>query len=132
VRKGTVELSWQPPSDSGGDMVREYRVYRAAEGGDPVLIKDNLRECSYNDINGDTDVTYEYTVVAVNAAGEGAFSTPVEAYIAPPPTTGEAGGVTFSGVPFSGLVIVGAVIIIGALIMARLNRAASVAERRDR
>lgn len=132
VRKGVVELTWQPPSDPGGDEVREYRVYRTEEGKEPILIKDHLTETTYNDPNGDFDATYEYTVAAVNSAGEGAFSTPVEAYIAPPPTTGEAGGVTFSGVPFSGLVIVGAVIIIGALIMARLNRAASVAERRDR
>ncbi len=130
VNRGVVELTWEPPVDEGGDAVRYYRVYRAMEGKEPVLIKDMVRETFFEDKTGDPDMTYEYTVTAVNVAGEGTLSTPISAYIAPPPTSGETGAVVYEDVPFSGLVAVGAVIIIGAVMVGRLSYASNEAERR--
>jgi fibronectin type 3 domain-containing protein len=131
VKASSVELYWEPPSDEGGDVVQKYRVYRAEAGKVPVLIRDHVMETSYVDTDVMPDVEYEYTVAAVNGAGEGALSTPVEAYIYPQPGAGDTAGVSFDGIPFSGLVAVGAVIIIGAIMVGRLGRASMEAERRE-
>ncbi|UCC92737.1 MAG: fibronectin type III domain-containing protein, partial [Thermoplasmata archaeon] len=131
VKATSVDLSWEPPSDEGGDTVQMYRVYRTDGDGSPRLIKDHLTETIYTDTDVMPDVDYEYTVAAVNGAGEGALSTPVEAYIYPQPGAGDAGGPSFDEIPFSGLVAVGAVIIIGAVMVGRLGRASSEAERRE-
>ena len=131
VRVESVDLTWEAPSDDGGDPVREYRVYRSVAGGEPQLIKDHLMETGYSDMDVMPDMDYEYTVTAVNGAGEGALSTPVEAFIYPQPGSGDTGKVSLSEIPFSGLVAVGAVIIIGALMVGRLSHAASEAERRE-
>ncbi len=131
VRKGEVELNWQAPMEDGGDPVCYYRVYRSAPGEAPELIKDLLSETNFVDTDTLPDVTYEYTVAAVNGAGEGSLSTPVEAYIVPPPSSGDTSGVDFEGIPLSGLVVVGAVIIIGAVMVGRLSHATSLAERKD-
>lgn len=132
VKKATVELVWHPPLDDGGDQVRSYRVYRSEPGQAPILLKDRLQTCEFVDNTVDPDVTYEYTVAAVNSAGEGSLSTPVEAYIVPPPSVGDDGNIANSQIPFSGLVVVGAVILIGALMVGRLSRATSEAERSRR
>jgi hypothetical protein len=132
VRRGEVELAWEPPMEDGGDPVSCYRVYRSSPGEAPVLIKDLLCDTTFVDIETTPDFTYEYTVAAVNSAGEGTMSTPKTAYIAPPPSSGDTSGVDLNRIPLSGLVIVGAVIIIGAVMVGRLSRATSLAERKDR
>jgi fibronectin type 3 domain-containing protein len=129
VKRGTVELIWQPPAEDGGASITCYRVYRAEPGKEPITLKDRLDGCAYTDTSVEDDVTYEYTVAALNSAGVGTLSTPVEALIVPPPTAGDTAGVNFAGVPFSGMVVVGAVIIIGALMVARLSSTASKKER---
>jgi fibronectin type 3 domain-containing protein len=131
VRINSVDLTWEPPSDEGGDEVREYRVYRSTEGGEPQLIKDHVMDTQFCDIDIMPDMEYEYTVTAINGAGEGALSTPVEAYLYPQPGSGDTGKVSLSEIPFSGLVAMGAVIIIGAFMVGRLSLAASKAERRE-
>jgi len=131
VKASSIELYWEPPSDEGGDVVQEYRVYRAEADGAPVLLRDHVLTTEYIDTNVMPDVDYEYTVAALNGAGEGALSTPVEAYIYPQPGAGDTGGPNFEGIPFSGLVAVGAVIIIGAVMVGRLGRASSEVERRE-
>ena len=131
VKTTSVEMSWEPPSDEGGDPVKEYRLYRSSDGKVPILLRDHIIETYYVDTDVMPDVDYEYTVAAVNGAGEGTLSTPVAAYIYPQPGAGDTEGVNFEGIPFSGLVAVGAVIIIGALMVGRLGRASSEAERRE-
>jgi fibronectin type 3 domain-containing protein len=132
VKKITVELTWQPPMEDGGDGVRNYRIYRAEAGQAPVLLIDYLTECNFVDLTVDPDVTYEYTVAAVNSVGEGSLSTPVDAYVLPPPTVGSDDGAINSEIPFSGLVVVGAVLLIGAVMVGRLSRAANESERSGR
>jgi fibronectin type 3 domain-containing protein len=132
VKKATVELVWQPPMQDGGDAVRSYRVYRSESGKASILLIDHLTTCEFVDNSVNHDVTYEYTVAAVNSAGEGSLSTPVEAYVVPPPSVGDDDGAVNSQIPFSGLVVVGAIILIGALMVGRLSRATNEAERADR
>ena len=132
VRRGTVDLTWLAPADDGGAPISCYMIYRSEPGMEPIILKDRLSGCTYTDTSVDTDVTYEYTVAAVNSAGVGTLSTPVEALIVPPPTAGDPGGVSFSGIPFSGLVVVGAVIIIGAIMVGHLSSVASKMERKAR
>jgi len=131
VKATSVELYWEPPSDEGGDMVQEYRVYRTDGNGAPTLLRDHVMTTDFIDTSVLPDVDYEYTVAAINGAGEGALSTPVEAYIYPQPGAGDTGAVSFDAIPFSGLVVVGAVIIIGAIMVGRLGRASLEAERRE-
>jgi fibronectin type 3 domain-containing protein len=131
VKATSVELAWEPPSEDGGDEVQIYRIYRSENEGSRVLIKDHLTETQYVDTDVLPDVDYEYTVAAVNGAGEGALSIPAPAYIYPQPGAGDTGKVSLSEIPFSGLVAVGAVIIIGAVMVGRLSHAASEVERRE-
>ena len=131
IKASSVEIYWEPPSDDGGDVVKEFRLYRTDGDKAPVMIRDHLIETMYIDTDVMPDVEYEYTVAAVNGAGQGALSTPVDAYIYPQPGAGDTGGVNFEGIPFSGLVAVGAVIIIGAIMVGRLGRASLEAERRE-
>jgi fibronectin type 3 domain-containing protein len=44
VKASYVELMWAPPSDEGGDVVREYRVYRTEGNGAPTLIRDHVTD----------------------------------------------------------------------------------------
>jgi fibronectin type 3 domain-containing protein len=131
VKTTSVEMSWEPPSNDGGDPVTEYRIYRSEDGGSPDLVKDHITETYFVDTDVMPDVDYEYTVAAVNGAGEGAQSIPAPAYIYPQPGAGDTGTGSIDEIPFSGLVAVGAVIIIGAVMVGRLGRASSEAERRE-
>ncbi len=131
VKATSVELAWEPPSDDGGDEVCEYRIYRSEGDNPPALLRDCIAGTEYVDTDVMPDVEYEYTVAAVNNAGEGALSIPAPAYIYPQPGAGDSGTFSVSEIPFSGLVAVGAVIIIGALMVGRLSHAASEVERRE-
>jgi fibronectin type 3 domain-containing protein len=129
-RRDGVELMWLPPSDDGGDPVQCYNIYRAPPDGSPVLVAGDVMDVKYLDASGTPGVQYEYTVAAVNVAGEGAFSTPVAGSIIPPPEDLSSNGVSTRGVPLSGLVAVGAVLFIGAMMVARLSLATRAREQR--
>lgn len=69
VERG-VEVSWNRPQDDGGDMLTGYNVYRDTE-----MIA-SVESLEYLDEDIEAGKEYNYTVTAVNSAGEGDHSEP--------------------------------------------------------
>lgn len=69
----SVSLSWQLPSDDGGDAPTSYNIYRMdLENGWALLGNSTVR--SYVDSTVINGMIYYYRVSAVNKAGEGSIS----------------------------------------------------------
>ncbi|MFW9914323.1 MAG: SBBP repeat-containing protein [Candidatus Thorarchaeota archaeon] len=90
-----VELSWAPPLVDGGTTITSYRVYRGTSSGIYALIGVVTTGMSFNDTTVASGTTYYYVVTAINAIGEGVFSSEVSitATGTPPITT------TIPGIP---------------------------------
>lgn len=80
VRPGdaVVALSWTAPAKDRGAAVTEYRVYRGTSP-DALALLASTTGTAFDDGTVDNDVTYNYAVAAVNAAGEGSHTPTVEA-----------------------------------------------------
>jgi fibronectin type 3 domain-containing protein len=74
---GGLEVSWSPAPEAD---VLNYRVYRAAAGGElQKLVERTASERSFVDTTAARGTKYRYVVTAVDRAGnESAQSTPVE------------------------------------------------------
>jgi fibronectin type 3 domain-containing protein len=79
VGDSLVELSWNPPSDSGGSTITNYTIYRGtSQGGESFLIAIG-DELYYMDSDLTNGQTYYYKVSAINGVGEGPRSNEAEA-----------------------------------------------------
>ncbi len=78
---GAVELSWSPPTTTGGAPLTDYRVqYRQAGTSAWIGVADGPStspEATIPDLTNGT--TYEFRVAAVNSVGSSAFTDPVAA-----------------------------------------------------
>ncbi|HEV3171228.1 MAG TPA: PKD domain-containing protein, partial [Actinocrinis sp.] len=81
---GQVSLSWTPPSNTGGENINSYNVYRSTASGQETLL--TTGGCSgLGAVTSCTDTgltagqTYYYKVTAVNAIGEGTMSNEASA-----------------------------------------------------
>ncbi|WP_165845595.1 PKD domain-containing protein [Streptacidiphilus pinicola] len=88
---GQVSLSWTPPSNTGGENITSYKVYRGtSSGGETLLTSGGCSGLGSVTSCTDTGLTpgqaYYYTVTAVNGVGEGAASN--EATATPTGSTG--------------------------------------------
>ncbi len=81
---GQVSLSWTPPSNTGGENINSYKVYRGTSSGTETLLTSGgcsglgaVTSCT------DTGLTagqaYYYEVSAVNGVGEGSLSNEASA-----------------------------------------------------
>ncbi len=75
--QGTVSLSWQTPSEDGGDAPSAYRVYRWDVTSSWTIIA-SVSTLAYQDATVDDGTLYKYRVTAVNKAGDGPFSETVQ------------------------------------------------------
>ncbi len=67
----TIQLSWDPPADDGGDEITEYRIYRGTSDSNISYIDSvDANETSYQDTGLTNGETYYYHVTAVNPVGE--------------------------------------------------------------
>ncbi len=66
----TIVLSWDVPSQSGGSAITSYIVYRGTDPEEMSYIT-SVSNITYRDSDRQGGVTYYYSVVAVNSAGEG-------------------------------------------------------------
>jgi len=73
-----VKLSWVPPKFDGDSTVSKYNVYRREGGGTPALTGMS-NSTSHVDQAPDPNVTYLYSVAAVNTMGEGPRSAEADA-----------------------------------------------------
>ncbi len=70
--RGSLELTWDPPEDTGGMPITAYRVYREYSPDiltEPIEWDSSIR--IYYDDQVEDHVTYYYSVSAVTVAGEG-------------------------------------------------------------
>lgn len=74
VSKGKAEVSWVPPTDTGGALITDYVV--VASPGDLTCTTTGLSCVVTGLSNGNA---YSFTVTAVNGVGSGAPSPPSEA-----------------------------------------------------
>jgi len=72
---GSIQLTWQPPADSGGNVPSHYRVYRGLEPGNETFVADATG--GYVDEGLSPLIVYYYRVSAVNAVGEGPLAASV-------------------------------------------------------
>ncbi len=83
---GTVTVTWSDPADNGGLPVTGFRIYRAEEGAPPALLASPAVSGTYEDVAVTNGLTYNYSLSALNAAGEGLLSGAVSAMpVGPPP-----------------------------------------------
>ncbi|KAJ8550289.1 hypothetical protein ON010_g10781 [Phytophthora cinnamomi] len=90
---GTIELSWDPPDDSGGVQVQQYTILRDEN---EVGVVTTTTFVDQNDVEADT--SYNYVVFASNDIVSGAESallvahSSVASVASPPLATAKAGG----------------------------------------
>jgi hypothetical protein len=65
-----VTLSWIPPTEDGGRPITTYMVMRGDSGSSMEKVGQTT-SLGFEDTDVDALVTYTYTIVAVNEAGEG-------------------------------------------------------------
>ena len=95
-----VTVTWTPPSFDGGTPITAYRIYRGNDAANLTLLIEVVPgERAVEDRTVTAGRTYEYRVVAVNAAGEGTPSP------------------TFSALPYRGPSIPVAPAVLGAVIL---------------
>jgi hypothetical protein len=81
-KKGTVSLSWQAPSSTGGEPITGYLIYRGTSGGHLSSYRTvpcTSSACSWTDSGAKHAKRYYYKVAALNEVGTGHQSTYVTA-----------------------------------------------------
>jgi subtilisin family serine protease len=79
VSSGEVRLDWIAPADTDGLPIVDYVIERSVDGTSWTTVPDELSTMTTHTVGGLTDGTaYTFRVAAVNAAGHGAWSTPIE------------------------------------------------------
>jgi cell division septation protein DedD len=82
-----VDLSWSAPSDEGGSLITECKIYRGTNsGGESYLASVSASATSYKDTTVTNGQTYYYHVTAGNVAGESSPSDEVSAKPQGPPS----------------------------------------------
>jgi fibronectin type 3 domain-containing protein len=77
---GEIQLSWQPPSETGASPVDGYKVYRANATNDPYELVATLSDMAiFTDSGLPTGATRFYKINATNANGEGLQSASASA-----------------------------------------------------
>jgi len=74
-----VSLSWLAPTSNGGSAITNYRIYRGTASGGETLLTTVGNVTSFTDTGTTAGVRYYYRIAAVNAVGEGAQSSEVNA-----------------------------------------------------
>jgi fibronectin type 3 domain-containing protein len=73
-----VNLTWTAPSNDGGASVTNYKIYRGTTSGGETYLITIGNVLTYNDTGLTNGQTYWYSVSAVNHAGEGPTTSPME------------------------------------------------------
>jgi hypothetical protein len=88
--KSILGITWDSPVFTGGDVIIDYRISIAVQGGSFSELADGIATTSYDAINLDFGTTYEFKVEARNSYSYSAYSSAIPllcAYIPEPPLT---------------------------------------------
>lgn len=101
VGNGTVNLTWTAPAD-GGSPITNYKIWRSLPPGNtysvaPSFTTPNGSTLAFNDTGLLNATTYHYKIKAVNAIGESAFSSQVDATPVAPTAPSEPINLVASG-----------------------------------
>jgi len=86
ISDSQIDLTWDPPSDWGGDK-EGYRIYRSTSSGGSYTQIDSVgaSTTSYSDTGLNSGTTYYYVVTAYNSVGESSYSNEDSATTDGPP-----------------------------------------------
>ena len=113
VAGGSIELSWNAPSDDGGSAITGYTIYRGNDSGSMVSIA-TVNGTSYMDSGVADGETLYYKVVAVNGNGVSAPTNTVTATVGSGPSSSIDGGNVVPSGTIGVLAIVGIVSLVAA------------------
>jgi hypothetical protein len=88
--KSTLGLTWTAPAFTGGDVIIDYRINIAEQGGAFSVLESGITTNSYTAISLTAGTTYEFKVESRNSYGYSSFSHTVTllcAFIADAPLT---------------------------------------------
>jgi len=112
---GKVTVTWGAPASDGGSPITGYKVLRGELAGALTVIGTvGPSATSYVDGDAKAGRTYHYTVVAMNAVGDG--TAPAETLVATPKDGGGGGGFPWALVLLVVMVLVVAVVAGAALV----------------
>ena len=72
-----ITLTWKAPAEDGGSAILRYNIYRSNSSGGHYTNIENVSASTltYVDMNGTSNDSYSYYLVAVNSIGEGTQSS---------------------------------------------------------
>ena len=70
----TLGLTWQPAAFTGGDIIIDYQISIAVQGGTFTILASNLLEPEYQAVDLTPGVIYEFKVQSRNSYDYSAFS----------------------------------------------------------
>jgi len=83
VKNGRIVISWQSPSDNGGDSIICYKIYRGTSSGNETFLMTISNLSSFTDTTLINGQPYYYRISAENAMGESVWSAEVVAIFYP-------------------------------------------------
>jgi hypothetical protein len=88
--KSTLGLTWDSPIFTGGDVIIDYRVNIAEQGGSYSVLAESVTDTSYTAIELTAGTIYEFKIEAKNSYGFSTYSSIITllcAFIPEPPLT---------------------------------------------
>jgi titin len=118
AKRSRVTLTWMAPDDDGGSPLTGYVILRGESADSMTEIALVGLSTSYLDEDVKEGTTYHYTVLAVNAVGQG---DPVDSVQVKVPKA-EVDEDEFPTLLMVGIVVVLAAIVLGRVVMPRLKK----------
>ncbi len=84
--ENNISLTWDPPLDTGGSPIIQYRIYRGSQFFTEYLLVGISTLTSFTDTTVNRGILYYYVVTAENSNGESNFSEMTSAYLIDTPS----------------------------------------------
>lgn len=120
AKGGKVTLTWSAPDDDGGSLLTGYVVLRGSSADSLTELVSLGLVTAHVDDDVEEGRTYYYTVVAVNAAGQGSAIDPVMVKVQKEQVDEDE----FPALLMVAVVVVLAAIVLGRVVMPRLKKEA--------
>ncbi len=82
ISQTQINLSWNPPTDDGGDPITGYKIEVKENLGNYKILSPNVgKSTSYSHTGLKLDTNYQYRIFAINSIGTGTLSAQTSAII---------------------------------------------------